>query len=829
MARAAAPGRSRSCSSTSPSTSTSPGARRATRRCRRSRSCRCSTRELEQARELARAAARRAATCWSRCATLGRPQDALVLHPVGTLRVSQRVVPLDLTIDKVGNQKPSDVKQLQPVGRRRRAGRGGRRRASSSRRRSSSDLDDADKLSQPAFERRARRRRARRPPAPSCAAGAAWSSAIVRYEQIIIDTDYRGFARPLLRRSPGCSSSTSSAAPRSRSRRSRSAHEGAAAAVRRTRSRCGRRRLRRRARRRQHGVRGRRASFASEAEARASTWPSRSRDDPTLRRRRCTSSRRSRSAGMSDAARHLLVPAVAAAAGSPTRSPRPISDPASRLRAHGRRRRSSSTGEQRRRRHDDAQPIDRDGRSCTARATSSASSRARSSGPSRATGSPTSSRTTCRSSSSTTRTSRGATRPPRRRAAAGRLRPWLALVVLDGGRVRPTAATSPAGRCRSSTVDDAPAPSRRPTSCGRGRTCTSTATLGASDGELVVRRHGRGAAAARRRARARTPTSPTRGCSARGGCEPNTRLPRVPGADVRDRAAAPASGSTRRDVAGATALGVGDYAGPAGADEPSRTTTAGSSAPARRATSSTSCACSSRGRSTSASARATWTCSDPAPNLPGIDRPDARRRPAARRRAARAARALHAGGAGRASSDYENWARARTRTRSSARSRAFVNLADDYARRTPPATPTPPAGARPGVEDDPDPLITPPLYGRWHALTQRLLTRARRRAGRPRRQLGARAQPRSAPPRGRRASARASCRSNQEDVHGRRLGAGRRRARGQPADPRWRSSRSRSSARLARAASCGRCSRRSRERALAHHRAGAARACSPAA
>jgi hypothetical protein len=38
---------------------------------------------------------------------------------------------------------------------------------------------------------------------------------------------------------------------------------------------------------------------------------------------------------------------------------------------------------------------------------------------------------------------------------------------------------------------------------------------------------------------------------------------------------------------------------------------------------------------------------------------------------------------------------------------AFVNLADDYQR-----------------SGDPDPLITPPLYGRWHALSQRILTDA---------------------------------------------------------------------------------------------------------
>lgn len=53
----------------------------------------------------------------------------------------------------------------------------------------------------------------------------------------------------------------------------------------------------------------------------------------------------------------------------------------------------------------------------------------------------------------------------------------------------------------------------------------------------------------------------------------------------------------------------------------------------------------------------------------------------------------------------------------------FVNLADDYARQSA-------ADAHQGtdldsaIQDDPDPLITPPIYGRWHALTDRLLTAA---------------------------------------------------------------------------------------------------------
>lgn len=66
---------------------------------------------------------------------------------------------------------------------------------------------------------------------------------------------------------------------------------------------------------------------------------------------------------------------------------------------------------------------------------------------------------------------------------------------------------------------------------------------------------------------------------------------------------------------------------------------------------------------------------------------------------------------------------------------AFINLADDYAKKTAPEANQAagfPANIAPpddeleddeaeDDENDPDPLITPPLYGRWHALTQRLL------------------------------------------------------------------------------------------------------------
>lgn len=39
-------------------------------------------------------------------------EEELVLHPVGTLKISQRAIPLDITLDKVGAQKPSDANKF---------------------------------------------------------------------------------------------------------------------------------------------------------------------------------------------------------------------------------------------------------------------------------------------------------------------------------------------------------------------------------------------------------------------------------------------------------------------------------------------------------------------------------------------------------------------------------------------------------------------------------------------------------------------------------------------------------------------------------------------
>jgi hypothetical protein len=53
----------------------------------------------------------------------------------------------------------------------------------------------------------------------------------------------------------------------------------------------------------------------------------------------------------------------------------------------------------------------------------------------------------------------------------------------------------------------------------------------------------------------------------------------------------------------------------------------------------------------------------------------------------------------------------------------FINLADDYYSK-----PSELANAAAGRSSDPDPVVTPPLYGRWHAQVSRLLTDGRGKA-----------------------------------------------------------------------------------------------------
>ncbi len=114
--------------------------------------------------------------------------EELVLHPIGTLIVTQRAVPLDLHLDKVGNQKPSDGKRfyLEVTGDLQKVADRAEQFAIAQYK----DFKDADKLSQAPFQ-----------PEDAGVEMAVASQAIatgkavkrnIRYETHIIDRDFQG-------------------------------------------------------------------------------------------------------------------------------------------------------------------------------------------------------------------------------------------------------------------------------------------------------------------------------------------------------------------------------------------------------------------------------------------------------------------------------------------------------------------------------------------------------------------------------------------------------------------------------------------------------------
>jgi hypothetical protein len=118
--------------------------------------------------------------------------DSLVLHPVGTLKVSQRRVPLELTLDKVGNQKPSDVKRLSIVmsaGPLQKKGDTFEQFAPAQ----FQEFDDSKKLSRPAY---APEKGGLEISAPGQdMASAKMVKRVVRYEEIILDSNFKRFRR----------------------------------------------------------------------------------------------------------------------------------------------------------------------------------------------------------------------------------------------------------------------------------------------------------------------------------------------------------------------------------------------------------------------------------------------------------------------------------------------------------------------------------------------------------------------------------------------------------------------------------------------------------
>jgi hypothetical protein len=123
---------------------------------------------------------------------LDEAAETLVLHPLGTLRVSQRSVPLDLTVARIGQQRPSDADRfaLRVTG-------GGLAKVDDASESFAAaqflDLDDAAKLSRPSYEPQHGGVDLATDDAPYASAHAV--ARAVRYEEIVIDTAWRRHAR----------------------------------------------------------------------------------------------------------------------------------------------------------------------------------------------------------------------------------------------------------------------------------------------------------------------------------------------------------------------------------------------------------------------------------------------------------------------------------------------------------------------------------------------------------------------------------------------------------------------------------------------------------
>jgi hypothetical protein len=119
-------------------------------------------------------------------------EGALVLHPLGVLRVAQRALPLTITLDKIGDRKPSDVNRVTLA-----AAAGSLVKSDDAYELFApaqfQDFSDADKLSKPSF--------APEQSGIDLSSGADLASSLslsrsVRYEEIILDANAQRFAQP---------------------------------------------------------------------------------------------------------------------------------------------------------------------------------------------------------------------------------------------------------------------------------------------------------------------------------------------------------------------------------------------------------------------------------------------------------------------------------------------------------------------------------------------------------------------------------------------------------------------------------------------------------
>lgn len=118
-------------------------------------------------------------------------ESDFTLHPVGTLHVSQRYIPLDLTLDKIGNQKPSDANRfslaVSPNGLSKRSDL-----MESFAPAQFQNFGDAQKLSQAAFQ--PQHGGIELSASADLKSGTA-ITRIVRYNLTVVDTKYRRYAQ----------------------------------------------------------------------------------------------------------------------------------------------------------------------------------------------------------------------------------------------------------------------------------------------------------------------------------------------------------------------------------------------------------------------------------------------------------------------------------------------------------------------------------------------------------------------------------------------------------------------------------------------------------
>jgi hypothetical protein len=124
---------------------------------------------------------------------LPQAEADLTLHPVGSLRVSQRALPLEITLDKVGNRKPSDANRLSVV-----VSAGLAKKADAFEQFAPAqfqNFSDSEKLSRPAFA--PERAGLELIPSGAETRSSVMVKRVVRYEEIIIDNNYKRLRRGL--------------------------------------------------------------------------------------------------------------------------------------------------------------------------------------------------------------------------------------------------------------------------------------------------------------------------------------------------------------------------------------------------------------------------------------------------------------------------------------------------------------------------------------------------------------------------------------------------------------------------------------------------------